>query len=64
VEPEKLRHELGNLLSVALANVEGMIDGIVPPTPQRLDSVAQALREACKLVEQASEQGHPSTGSG
>jgi hypothetical protein len=54
VRPEKLRHELGNLLSVALANVEGMIDGIVPATPQRLDTVAEALRTACKLLQQAS----------
>ena len=46
------RHELGNLLSIALANVEGMIDGLVAPTTSRLESVADALRRACKLVKQ------------
>ena len=44
------RHELGNLLSIALANVEAMLDGIAPPTPERLESVADALRRACKLL--------------
>ena len=49
------RHELDNLLSIALANVEGMIDGIVAPTAPRLESVAEALRKACQLIKQASE---------
>ena len=48
------RHELGNLLSIALANIEGMIDGLVTPTPPRLESVAEALRRACELVKQPS----------
>ena len=53
------RHELGNLLSIALANVEGMIDGLVAPTPSRLESVADALRRACKLAKQPSDPGTP-----
>ena len=48
---ESFRHELGNLLAVALANVEGMIDGLVPATPSRLESVADALRRARELLE-------------
>ena len=44
------RHELGNLLALALANLEGMIDGLVAPTPARLESLADALRRACELV--------------
>jgi len=47
---DEIRHELGNLLAVALANVEGMIDGLVDPTPVRLESVADALRRASALL--------------
>jgi hypothetical protein len=46
---DEVRHELGNLLAIALANVEGMIDGLVEPTPSRLEAVADALRRASKL---------------
>jgi hypothetical protein len=53
---ENLRHELGNHIGIALANLEGMIDGIVPVTPARLEAVADALRAARKLFVQASEQ--------
>jgi hypothetical protein len=49
--PDEVRHELSNLLSIALANVEGMIDGLIPPTPSRLEAVAGALRRASKLLE-------------
>ena len=53
------RHELGNLLGIALANVEGMIDGLIAPTTSHLESVADALRRACKLVKQPSERESP-----
>ena len=33
------RHELGNALSIAQANVEGMMDGILEMTPDRLSDV-------------------------
>jgi hypothetical protein len=49
-ERDAPRHELGNLLAVALANVEGMIDGIVPPTTARLEAIAGALRRARELL--------------
>ncbi|MGB6985968.1 MAG: hypothetical protein WBD74_08375 [Candidatus Aquilonibacter sp.] len=49
---EKVRHDLGNLLGIALANVEGMADGIVPVTPERLEAVAESLRKACDVLEQ------------
>jgi hypothetical protein len=58
-QPERADHELGNLLSIALANVEGMIDGLVAPTTTRLESVADALRQACKLAKQVSGQQKP-----
>jgi len=47
---DERRHELGNLLSIALANVEGMIDGLVEPAAPRLEALADALRQACRLV--------------
>jgi len=46
------RHELGNLIAIALANVEGMIDGLVAPTPSRLEAVADALRRASKVLKE------------
>jgi hypothetical protein len=50
-QPDQARHELSNLLSVALANVEGMIDGLMPPTASRLEAVAEALRRAGSLLQ-------------
>ncbi len=44
-------HELRNLLGIALANVEGMIDELVPPTKPRLETLAAALRQAAALVD-------------
>ena len=54
---DNLRHDLGNLLGVALANVEGMIDGIVPTTKERLEVIAESLRRSAALV--ASLRGDP-----
>ena len=48
------RHELSNLLAVALANVEGMLDGVVEPTPAKLEELADALRRACRIHEEFS----------
>lgn len=39
----RLRHDVGNLLSIAQANVEAMLDGIVQATPERLDSVRESI---------------------
>jgi hypothetical protein len=50
VGTNNLRHDLGNLLGVALANVEGMIDGIVPTTKERLEVIAESLRRSAALV--------------
>jgi hypothetical protein len=49
--PDETRHELNNLISIALANVEGMIDGLMAPTTSRLEAVADALRSASKLLQ-------------
>jgi hypothetical protein len=50
-EDEHLRHELGNALAIAIANVEGMVDGVVTPTVDRLEGVAEALRGAMRLLD-------------
>ena len=52
-----LRHDLGNLLGVALANVEGMIDGIVPTTKDRLEVIAESLRRSAALVASLRDDG-------
>ena len=49
---DETHHELSNLLSLALANVEAMIDGLMPPTASRLEAIADALRRAEELVRQ------------
>jgi hypothetical protein len=46
-------HEVRNHLAVAIANVEGFRDGILEPTPARLDAVLQALEEIEVLLAQA-----------
>lgn len=48
---EESRHELGNLVAIALANVEGMVDGLVAATPDRLEALADALRRARDLLQ-------------
>jgi len=50
---DQTRHELRNLLAVALANVEAMLDGLVGATPARLESLADALRRARDLLERS-----------
>jgi hypothetical protein len=53
-QPDERAHELGNLLGIALANLEGMLDGLVPPTLPRLEAVADTLRRARDLLQQPS----------
>jgi len=44
------RHELGNALSIAQANLEAMIDGVLEITPQRLRGIRDSLRTAGALL--------------
>lgn len=44
------RHELGNALSIAQANLEAMIDGVLEVTPQRLHDIRESLRTAGALL--------------
>ncbi len=45
------RHEIGNALSIAQANLEGMADGVVEATPQRLEAVVRSLRSVGALLD-------------
>lgn len=53
-EREKLqkmaRHELGNALSIAQANLEAMVDGVLEITPERLHGIRESLRTAGALL--------------
>lgn len=44
------RHELGNALSIAQANLEAMIDGVLETAPQRLRDIRDSLRNAGALL--------------
>ena len=46
-----LRHEIGNSLSIVRANLEAIIDEILPATPERLKGMADALSEASLLLD-------------
>jgi two-component system sensor histidine kinase BaeS len=45
-------HEMKNHLAVAVANVEAFRDGVLAPSPARLDAVLQALAEVDALLGQ------------
>lgn len=45
-----VRHELGNALSIAQANVEAMVDGVLEPTPERLNDIRDALQNCGALL--------------
>lgn len=47
----ELIHEMRNQLAVAQANLEAFIDGKLPPTPERLQSIVQALRQVDALID-------------
>jgi hypothetical protein len=49
-------HEVANLLSIALANVEAMVDGALGTTPERLENVCQALRDAREHLDKLYDQ--------
>jgi signal transduction histidine kinase len=46
-----LRHEIGNALSIVRANLEGIIDGVLPASPQRLNGMREALAAASLLLD-------------
>ena len=56
------RHELGNALSIAQANLEAMIDGVLDITPQRLRDIRDSLRSAGALLVDLRESPLPAAG--
>jgi hypothetical protein len=48
---QRLRHDVGNMLTIAQANVEGMLDGVVEPTLERLESIRDALAGASERLQ-------------
>lgn len=45
------RHELGNALSIAQANIEAMIDGVLEPSTERLYGIRSALQTCGALLD-------------
>jgi len=39
----EIRHEIANAVSIVQANLEGMLDGVLEPTPDRLEALRQTL---------------------
>jgi signal transduction histidine kinase len=48
---DEVRHEIGNAIAIAQANVEGMADGMVTPTRERLEAIATSLRSTGALLD-------------
>ena len=46
-----LRHEIGNALSIAQANIEGIIDGVLDPAPERYAGIRSALETVGRLLD-------------
>jgi signal transduction histidine kinase len=50
------RHELGNAISIAQANIEAMVDGVLEPTAERLASIRDALQSSGVLLDDLKRQ--------
>lgn len=47
----RVRHEIGNSLAIVQANLEGVIDGVLEPTTERLAGMRDALASAGAALE-------------
>ncbi len=59
----RIVHDIRNQLAVAVANVEAMRDGVLQPSPERLETVLAALTEADVLLRELS-SARPAPGGG
>lgn len=50
------RHELGNAISIAQANMEALVDGVLEPTPERLAGIRDAMITCGTLLEDLKKQ--------
>jgi hypothetical protein len=60
-------HDIRNHLAVAVANVEGFRDGVIEPTPQRLEAVLDSLARVESMLASIpwpSPDGSEPTGAG
>jgi hypothetical protein len=46
-----IQHEMGNALAIAIANLEGMIDGVLPSETERFEDVRDALQSIASLLD-------------
>lgn len=53
------RHELGNAISIAQANMEALVDGVLEPTPDRLAGIRDAMITCGMLLEDLKKQCRP-----
>lgn len=53
------RHELGNAISIAQANMEALVDGVLDPTPERLSGIRDAMIACGSLLEDLKKQSRP-----
>jgi hypothetical protein len=47
----EVRHEIANAVAIVQANLEGMLDGVLEPTQERLEALHQALTGIMKMLE-------------
>lgn len=50
------RHELGNAISIAQANMEALVDGVLAPTPERLARIRDAMFTCGVLLDDLKKQ--------
>lgn len=53
------RHELGNAISIAQANMEALVDGVLEATPERLAGIRDAMVTCGVLLEDLKKQYQP-----
>lgn len=53
------RHELGNAISIAQANMEALVDGVLEPTPERLAAIRDAMITCGHLLQDLKKQSRP-----
>lgn len=53
------RHELGNAIAIAQANMEALVDGVLEPTPERLAGIRDAMIACGVLLEDLKKQSRP-----
>jgi signal transduction histidine kinase len=57
------RHELGNAISIAQANMEALVDGVLEPTPERLAGIRDAMITCGQLLQDLRKQSRPTRDS-